>query len=277
MLRTLFTLALLCLLGFNFPAHGNDKVVQITAEVQGKLRLPVTATRQAVLLLHGWNGSMDEVGNLYADLATTLADRGIASLRFDFTGEGERADYLVTSTLESRISESEAAFEVLRQAVADANYGVVGFSLGGLTAMEVAGQHPDWFQSMVLWSAAQEMRMTGDPAYNAAVRAALTEGRGTYASYAQITLTRDFVLSFIGVDASRHLSTFPGALLSIRGDADFLPSYDRAWLAASPSTDKSFLLIGGADHIFNVLEQPKPDYGARAITATADWMQRTLQ
>jgi dienelactone hydrolase len=254
-----------------------EQAVDIRAGVAGKLTLPAGATpRQAVLLLHGWNGSMDEVGNLFADLAQTLADRGIASLRFDFSGEGERVDYVVTSTLESRIAETKAAFAWLRDTVPDASYGVVGFSLGGLTAMEVVGQHPDWFQSMVLWSAAREMNLSRDPAYSVAARTALQQGQGVYQTWATFTLTREFLLSFIGVDASKHLARYPGALLSIRGDKDYLPSHDRAWLQLTPSRDKSFLLIGGADHIFNVLEQPRPNYGARVISATADWFQRTL-
>lgn len=277
MLRTLLILAGLCFFSLPVPVLAADQMVQVNADVRGKLRLPAAATDQAVLLLHGWNGSMDEVGDLYADLAEALAARGIASLRFNFSGEGERENYLVTSTLQSRISESEGAFELLRSELPDASYGVVGFSLGGLTAMEVVGLHPAWFQSMVLWSAAQEMRMTGAPAYDAAVRAAVAEGQGTFTSYAEITLTREFVLSFIGVMAGQHLANYPGALLTIRGDADYLPSHDRAWLGLAPTTDKAFLLIGGADHIFNVLEQPRPNYGARAISATADWLQRTLQ
>jgi len=254
-----------------------DQPVTIDGNIAGKLHLPDSGKpTRAVLLLHGWNGSMDEVGNLYADLAAALGARGIASLRFDYSGEGERVNYVVTSTLSSRIAETEAAYRYLRSQLPDAVTGVVGFSLGGLTAMEVVGRHPEWFSSMVLWSAAQEMGLTGDPAYTAAVRAALNEGEGTYQSYARITLTRDFVLSFVGVDASVHLAGFPGALLSIRGDKDFLWSHDRAWLARAPGSDKSFLLIGGADHIFNVLEQPKPNYGARVITATAQWFERTL-
>jgi dienelactone hydrolase len=278
-MRTRVLLYLL-LFWLSLSSGAADRSVELRSGVQGKLVLPGgggATPQQAVLMLHGMNGSMDEVGNLFADLADTLAERGIASLRFNFSGEGERVDYLMTPTLQSRIAESRAAFELLQREVPGAAYGVLGFSLGGLTAMEVVGQQPDWFTSMVLWSAAQEVQMQGSPAFSAAVRDAVAEGRGSYSSYAEITLTREFVLSFIGVDASRALSNYAGALLAIRGDADYLPSHDRDWLRRAAGRDKSFLLIGGADHIFNVLEEPRPDYGARVIDATAGWFQRTLQ
>ena len=269
--------SLLILLFTAALAHGQESIVSFGEGVSGKLLVPdVEKVDRAVLLLHGWNGSMDEVGDLFADQARALAERGIASLRFDFTGEGERENFVVTSTLASRVGESEAAYEFLKQQVPQARYGVLGFSLGGLTAMAVAGAHPDWFASMVLWSAAEEMRLSGDAAYNEVIRQALDEGRAVYRTWSDITVTREFVLSFVGVNTRSQLSAYPGALLAIRGDKDYLARHDPQWLELAPTQDKAFYLIGGADHIFNVLETPKSSYGARAISATTAWFDRTL-
>jgi len=44
----------------------------------------------AVLLLHGFASSKDEVGNMYAREAKALAEKGIASLRIDFAGFGKK-------------------------------------------------------------------------------------------------------------------------------------------------------------------------------------------
>ena len=85
------------------------------------------------------------------------------------------------------------------------------------------------------------------------------------------------MLSFVGVNTSQHLATYPGALLTIRGDQDYLPAHDPTWLKLVPTTDKAFMLVGGADHIFNVLDEPRPNMSARVIQATADWLARTLR
>jgi len=133
-----------------------------TEPIEGKLTEPAGPIGGAVLLLHGFNGHMDEVGHLFADLAGALAERGIASLRINFNGEGPQAGFRVTSTLESRIRESQLAFEFLRETLPVERYGAVGFSLGGLTTMAVIGEHPDWFESVVLWSAADRLALERD-------------------------------------------------------------------------------------------------------------------
>jgi len=269
------TLLAVMLVPLTTPA---DELVEVAPGLMGKLHVPqdVEVTR-TVLLLHGWQGSMDEVGNLFSDLASELGARGIASLRFNFSGEGERVGYVVTSTIDSRINESEQAYRYLSSRYPEATRGVLGFSLGGLTAMILAAEHPDWFQTMVLWSAADAMSLRGgDPTYADAARAAVRDGRATYRTWAKTTLTREHLVSFVGVSASEKLARYPGAYLTIRGDRDYLPSHDRKWLNIVPTSEKAFQLIGGADHIFNVLERPKPDYGDRVIRSSADWFERTL-
>lgn len=271
-------LFLFLLLPLSVAVLAIDVHIEVAPGIEGKLFLPKTKAvpRRAVLLLHGWNADMDEVGNLYADLAEALSMRGIASLRFNFSGEGERANYVVTSTFESRISETEAAFGVLQSRFPTATFGVQGFSLGGLTAIEIAGSHPDWFKTMALWSGAEQMDITSDQAYATAARLAMKNGRAVYRTWTDITLTREFLSSFVGVNVGRNIATYPGSLLTIRGTNDFLPPVDRRWLKDAPTTDKTFVLIGDADHIFSVLDDPKPDYGQRVIEMTVNWFDRTL-
>lgn len=254
-----------------------EQTVTLAAGLSGQLQpAPGLPAQGAVLLLHGWNGTLDEVGGLYRDLAQTLAQRGIASLRFNFTGEGARNGYRVTSTRSSRLREASTALAFLRERQPSVPLGLVGFSLGGLTAMELIGAQPQAVSSLVLWSAAQDMTGGDNATYDDAVRTALAGGEGIYRTYADITLTREFVASYVAVDASRHLARYPGALLTIRGELDYLARHDPKWLQLAPGSDKAFLLIGNADHIFNVLEQPPPNFGQRVITATANWFERTL-
>ena len=42
-----------------------------------------------MILCHGTGSHKDEAGNLFAELAAKLVEKGIASLRFDFAGCGD--------------------------------------------------------------------------------------------------------------------------------------------------------------------------------------------
>jgi len=263
------------------PAAGlaTERTVRIDGgeqPIDGRLTEPAGAASAAVLLLHGFNGHMDEVGNLFADLADALARRGIASLRINFNGEGPQANYRVTSTFDSRLQQAQQASSYLRTAIPDAPGGVVGFSLGGLTTLALLGREGDAFRSVVLWSASDRMDLTGSSTYAAAAKAAILDGEAAVTTWIDTTLTRRFVASYIGVQVGGALARYQGSLLSIRGSEDFLPRQDPQWLAACPSTDKAFLLLGGADHTFNVLDEPRPGYGQRVIDATVAWLARTL-
>lgn len=254
-------------------AQADEEVVTILPGVEGRLLMPNTrgAPDRGVLILHGWNDHMDGVGDLQKQLARELLYHNIASLRFNFSGEGQRTGYVVTMTHDSRMREATAAYELLKNRLNNPKIGIQGFSLGGLTAMSLAGDNPDWFVSMVLWSAAEAMRFEGDPAFNITLQTAMRDGQAVLNDWTDITVTDKFLGSFLGVNASDNLHRFEGSFLTIRGDQDYLPSHDRRWLKQLPTKDKSFHLIGGADHIFSVLEEPKPAYGDRVVDLTADW------
>ncbi|MBT6584467.1 MAG: alpha/beta fold hydrolase [Gammaproteobacteria bacterium] len=267
---------LACILMLSNSLHAKAVLVKLPVGVEGILETPVGVTQKAVLLLHGWNADMNEVGNLYGDLAGLLAQRGIASFRINFSGEGARTGYVVTSTFDSRVGEADAALQFLKGKFPNASLGVQGYSLGGLTAMGLVGRYPDTFKTMVLWAAAAQMHIAGDAAYDAATRKAMKEGRAVYKDWTDITLTRAFISGFVGVNVESNLARYTGALLTIRGDQDFLPRRDADWLRLAPTDDKAFILMGGADHLFHVLDETQPGYSERLLSSTVNWFDRTL-
>ncbi len=64
----------------------------------------------AVLMLHGFGSSRDEVGNLFLKLAMALGEEGIASLRIDFHGWGESTGEMVGSTVDGMVADAESAY-----------------------------------------------------------------------------------------------------------------------------------------------------------------------
>jgi pimeloyl-ACP methyl ester carboxylesterase len=158
---------------------------------------------RVVLLLHGFADDRDGAGDLTKRLAGGLAERGIASLRINFRGEGDKLRTQIESTLATRVADTEA---------------------------------PGW---------------------------------------KTITTKREFYESFRGVDLDGELAKYPGAFLSVRGSGDYLPQHEAEFMKIAKGRPAEAVVIGGADHIFNVF-QPELGHARRVIEVTVAWLELTL-
>jgi len=215
-------------------------------------------------------------GDLTKHFAEDLARHGIASLRINFRGEGDRKRTVIESTILTRIEDTESAyaFALKRPGVQAAHVGVVGWSLGS------ARRSRRW-AAPVLVSLGNRLVEPGgghgevrdDDAGCAAGR----EGGGDHPGrgWKKVTTYRSFYESFKGLDLDRSLSKYPGAFLSIHGSLDFLPDPGQELMKAAGGQPAEAVTIGGADHIFKVFDGPK-GYADRLMEISLDWFTRTL-
>ena len=274
--RGLLTLALASVAALS---HAGVKPVTVAPQVTGEWVTPDGAwDGRTVLLLHGFADDLNGAGDLSKRMSAKLAQMGIASLRINFRGEGARMRSDIDSTLDSRVADTEAAYAFLRQqaGVKVAHSAVLGWSLGGATAMVVGGRHPDWFRSMVLWSTPSGdlykyfmSKPTAQKAVRDGVASEVVPGWKT------IVTKREFYESFKGVDFDKALAAYPGAFLTVRGSKDYLPQRDLDLIRIAPGKPAQAEMIDGADHVFNVFEANSPA-PQRVIDITANWLAKTL-
>ncbi|WP_317932947.1 alpha/beta hydrolase [Halioxenophilus sp. WMMB6] len=274
----LLSLMLLCL--SSAPATASEQQLTLANGMvatynSGDDSKPVTG---AVLMIHGWASQMNEVGDMFARLAEQLADQGIASLRINIRGESERekSNFTLTSTFASRVEDGQTGLDYLRKTHPKLPIGVVGFSLGGATAIGLTGNNPKAVTSLVLWSSA------GNPAYMltgvrdpVAVKRAIDTGQAVVHAWVDLTITREHLLGMVGYDIFPPMQAYEGALLSIRGSDDYVEPIETELFANANAAPEDFYQIGGADHIFHSLE-PDSDFDERVISHTVNWLTATL-
>jgi uncharacterized protein len=103
------------------------------------LSTPTQGCDKVVVLCHGFMGYKDSWTN--RTLSETLAQKGIATLRFDFFGHGESEGELQDLLLTTFIAQTESAIAMIR-GHGFTRVGLLGSSFGGLVALLVAAKVP---------------------------------------------------------------------------------------------------------------------------------------
>lgn len=107
--------------------------------VSAILSQPEQPTSTVVVLCHGFLSSKNSTTN--KTLTRMLNDRGLATLRFDFFGQGESEGLLEDITISLAVGQAKAAVALVRSR-GFKKIGLVGSSFGGLVSILTAAQQP---------------------------------------------------------------------------------------------------------------------------------------
>jgi hypothetical protein len=234
----------------------------------------------AVLMLHGFASQKDEVGNMYERLAAALGERGIASLRIDFRGWGESGGEMADSTVTGMVEDAAAAYEYLREQdfAYNKRIGLIGFSLGGAVSLLSAGQNPDWYDTMVIWSwggsLQEEMLSDFDEEQ---LSTAEREGEVTVdLGWRKVTLGEEFFDSLEALDVEAQFLNYPNSLFAVAGSDDFAAKYLPWYMEKAKGDLKASYLVEGAGHIYGVLGEDQ-SMAEKVIRRTAEWFELALE
>ncbi|MBI5777781.1 MAG: alpha/beta fold hydrolase [Nitrospirae bacterium] len=107
--------------------------------VAGILTVPKAKTDRVALLCHGFLSNKNSTTN--KTLTRSLTERGIATFRFDFFGQGESDGPFENITVTIALGQALAAFDWMA-ARGYKRIGLVGSSFGGLIAILTAAKKP---------------------------------------------------------------------------------------------------------------------------------------
>ncbi len=256
-------------------AYGEYEIPAIMASPEGATVVP------GVILLHGSASLTNEVGDLYLRLAEQLASNGIASIRIDFAGTGDSPVDYTHYTLKTAVRDAEVALAFLRsQPQVDANrIGVVGFSQGGLIAQLLLAQQPG-IKSFVAWSSVASDGIGPfadmfETLYMTAKREGQVEQQ--FAWRPPLSISYEWFEQVMANQSLSGMAEYTGSVLAIAGSNDTVvpPTAATKLIVASGSDVARAVIIKGADHIFNVLDE-NANQDEQLLEMTTEWFAEAL-
>jgi putative redox protein len=200
-------------------------------------------------------------------IATALAAKGIAVLRFDFTGLGSSEGDFANSTFSSNVADLVRAADHLRE-TRQAPALLIGHSLGGAAILAAAGQIPDAKALVTIAAPSDPAHVTGlfkdrieDIRKHGKVEVQLA-GRPFH-------ISSEFLDDIAEHNLMAHVTKLHKALLIMHAPADDTVGIDNAThIFVAAKHPKSFVSLAGADHLLSGKRDAA--YVADVITAWAE-------
>jgi hypothetical protein len=217
------------------------------------LHLPGGPARvPCVVACHGLGASKDS--DKYVQLGETLAAAGLALARFDFRGCGASSGAEEDTTIASRMADVEAVLGLVgAHPRLDGRVGLLGSSLGGFVALQVAARRaPLPPVPVVTWNAPASLtELANDD---------LRENRALGVPFALEYATGRYALAPGGLP--RHLI--------VHGDADDVVSVEHGVALHERALEPcELVIIEGGDHRLT-----DPAHRAHALEISRDWFLR---
>jgi uncharacterized OsmC-like protein/pimeloyl-ACP methyl ester carboxylesterase len=183
-------------------------------------------------------------------IAVALAAKGIAVLRFDFTGLGSSEGDFANSTFSSNVADLVHAADHLRK-VRKAPAILIGHSLGGAAILAAAGQIPDARAVVTIAAPSDPAHVTGlfkdrieDIRAHGKVEVQLA-GRPFH-------ITTEFLDDIAEHGLMAHVANLHKALLIMHSPTDETVGIDNAThIFVAARHPKSFVSLAGADHLLS--------------------------
>jgi uncharacterized OsmC-like protein/fermentation-respiration switch protein FrsA (DUF1100 family) len=203
-------------------------------------------------------------------IAVALSARGIAVLRFDFTGLGSSEGDFANSTFSSNVADLVGAADHLRKTYA-APALLIGHSLGGAAVLAAASRIPGAKAVVTIAAPSDPAHVTG--LFAGSIDQIREQGEAAVSLAGRpFTIKRRFLDDVAEHNLMEHITGLRKALLVMHAPTDDTVGIDNATrIFVAAKHPKSFVSLAGADHLLS--ERRDSVYAAEVIAA---WASRYL-
>ena len=238
-------------------------------QLAASLDLPDGEPRAYALFAHCFTCGKDVLAA--KRIAVALAEKGIAVLRFDFTGIGSSEGDFANSTFSSNVADLVRAANHLRE-TRKAPAILIGHSLGGAAILAAAGQIAEVKAVVTIAAPSDPSHVTG--LFKDNVDAIRKNGRAEVSLAGRpFTIKSQFLDDIAEHGLMGHIANLRKALLVMHAPTDDTVGIDNAtriFLAAKHP--KSFVSLADADHLLS--QRRDSAYVADVIAA---WVGRYIE
>jgi uncharacterized OsmC-like protein/pimeloyl-ACP methyl ester carboxylesterase len=242
---------------FQFEGKGGDQLA-------AALDLPDGEPTAYALFAHCFTCGKDVLAA--KRIATALAAKGIATLRFDFTGLGSSEGDFANSTFSSNVADLVRAADHLRER-RQAPAILIGHSLGGAAILAAAGQIAEAKAVVTIAAPSDPAHVTG--LFRDHVGHIREHGEARVALAGRpFTIKREFLDDVAENPLMEKIARLHKALLVMHSPTDDTVGIDNATrIFVAAKHPKSFVSLSGADHLLS--DRRDSNYVADVIAAWA--------
>lgn len=230
----------------------------------------------AVIMLHGNGSTRHEAGNAYDYTAPEMAKAGIATIRFDYIGNGDSTSDYIDFTYDKGVEDAMTCYAYLKDlgTIDMAHVGIMGWSQGGRLTLLTAGRN-DVFTSVLTWAGAYDQKGNEEEQYAIAKENGYYEV--TYDWREPLKQSPAYYECAMAIDYPAEVANIKAPILAINGTEDtaVLPETAQKIVDASTNPDSRVLLLEGADHTFCVFTGDTTVL-EKLTEETIAWFQATL-
>ena len=214
--------------------------------LDGRLESPAGNPRAVALFAHCF--TCTKQSHAATRVSAALAQRGIAVLRFDFSGLGGSEGEFANSGFVSNVADLVAAAEALRDRLAARSL-LMGHSLGGAAVIAAAHRIPEAKAVATIGAPFDVGHVLGQLGDDLKKVAADGEADVTIGGRA-FRVSQDFVAQMHDQPQKQRLANLDKALLVLHSPTDELVSIDNAGeIFQAAKHPKSFISLDKADHL----------------------------
>lgn len=183
-------------------------------------------------------------------IAVALSAKGIAVLRFDFTGLGSSEGDFANSTFSSNVADLVRAADHLRKAY-KAPALLIGHSLGGAAVLAAAHEIPDARAVVTIAAPSDPTHVTGH--FADTIEKIRRDGQAEVSLAGRpFTIKREFLDDVAEHNLMGHIAGLHRALLVMHAPTDDTVGIDNATrIFVAAKHPKSFISLAGADHLLS--------------------------